>query len=155
MSEPNSRVVSVSREVRAESDRIFGLIADPTRQPEWDGNDNLADAAPGQRVHAVGDVFSMTLTKGTVRENHVVEFVEGRLIAWKPAEPGQPPVGHLWRWQIEPIDDERSLVVHTYDWTELHDEARLHRARATTSDWLAASLDRLAALAERDRAVRR
>ena len=150
MSEPNSRVVSVSREVRAESDRIFGLIADPTRQPEWDGNDNLADAAPGQRVHAVGDVFSMTLTKGTVRENHVVEFVEGRLIAWKPAEPGQPPVGHLWRWQIEPIDDERSLVVHTYDWTELHDEARLHRARATTSDWLAASLDRLAALAERD-----
>ena len=151
MSEPNSRVVSVSREVRAESDRIFGLIADPTRQPEWDGNDNLADAAPGQRVHAVGDVFSMTLTKGTVRENHVVEFAEGRLIAWKPAEPGQPPVGHLWRWQIEPIDDERSLVVHTYDWTELHDEARLHRARATTSDWLAASLDRLAALAERDR----
>ena len=155
MSEPNSRVVSVSREVRADSDRIFELIADPTRQPEWDGNDNLADAAPGQRVHAVGDVFSMTLTKGTVRENHVVEFVEGRLIAWKPAEPGQPPVGHLWRWQIEPIDDERSLVVHTYDWTELHDEARLHRARATTSDWLAASLDRLAALAERDHAVRR
>jgi len=151
MSEPNSRVVSVSREVGAESDRIFELIADPTRQPEWDGNDNLADAPPGQRVHAVGDVFSMTLTKGTVRENHVVEFVEGRLIAWKPAEPGQPPVGHLWRWQIEPIDDERSLVVHTYDWTELHDEARLHRARATTSDWLAASLDRLAALAERDR----
>jgi len=151
MSEPNSRVVSVSREVRAESDRIFELIADPTRQPEWDGNDNLADAPPGQRVHAVGDVFSMTLTKGTVRENHVVEFAEGRLIAWKPAEPGQPPVGHLWRWQIEPIDDERSLVVHTYDWTELHDEARLHRARATTSDWLAASLDRLAALAERDR----
>ena len=151
MSEPNSRVVSVSREVRAESDRIFELIADPTRQPEWDGNDNLADAPPGQRVHAVGDVFSMTLTKGTVRENHVVEFAEGRLIAWKPAEPGQPPVGHLWRWQIEPIDDERSLVVHTYDWTELHDEARLHRARATTSDWLVASLDRLAALAERDR----
>ena len=151
MSEPNSRVVSVSREVRAESDRIFELIADPTRQPEWDGNDNLADAAAGQRVRAVGDVFSMTLTKGTVRENHVVEFVEGRLIAWKPAEPGQPPVGHLWRWQIEPIDDERSLVVHTYDWTELHDEARLHRARATTSDWLAASVDRLAALAERDR----
>ena len=104
--------------------------------------------APGQRVHAVGDIFSMTLTRGTVRENHVVEFVEGRLIAWKPAEPGRPPVGHLWRWQVEPIDDERSLVVHTYDWTGLHDESRFERARATTSDRLAASLDRLALLAE-------
>ena len=42
MSEPERRVVSVSREVRASSDRIFELIADPSRQPEWDGNDNLA-----------------------------------------------------------------------------------------------------------------
>ena len=151
MSEPENRIVVASREIRAGSDRIFELIADPVRQPEWDGNDNLADAPAGQRVHGVGDVFSMMLTRGTVRENHVVEFVEGRLIAWKPAEPGLPPIGHLWRWQIDPIDDERSLVVHTYDWTELHDEARLERARATTSDRLAASVDRLASLAETDR----
>ena len=150
MSEPESRIVSASREIRAGSDRIFELIADPARQPEWDGNDNLADAAVGQRVHGVGDVFSTTLTRGTVRENHVVEFVEGRLIAWKPAEPGRLPVGHLWRWQIDPMDDECSLVVHTYDWTELDDETRLERARATTSDRLAASLDRLATLAEND-----
>ncbi len=151
MSEPESRVVTASREVRAAPDRVFELIADPAHQPEWDGNDNLVSAAAGQRVHAVGDVFSMALTRGGIRENHVVEFVEGRLIAWKPAEPGRPPVGHLWRWQIEPVDDERSLVVHTYDWTELHDEARLERARATTSERLAASLDRLAALVENDR----
>jgi hypothetical protein len=80
----------------------------------------------------------------------VVEFVEGRLIAWKPAEPGQPPVGHLWRWEVEPIDDECSLVVHTYDWTDLNDESRYRRARATTSERLAASIDRLAALVEND-----
>jgi hypothetical protein len=126
------------------------MIADPSRHPEWDGNDNLAAAAHGQRVRSVGDVFSMTLTMGSVRENHVVEFVEGRLIAWKPAEPGQPPVGHLWRWEVEPIDDECSLVVHTYDWTDLNDESRYRRARATTSERLAASIDRLAALVEND-----
>jgi uncharacterized protein YndB with AHSA1/START domain len=151
MGSAESRVVSASREVRAAPDRIFELIADPSRQPEWDGNDNLAEAAPGQRVRAVGDVFSMTLTRGSVRENHVVEFAEGRLIAWKPAEPGQPPIGQLWRWEVESIDDERSLVVHTYDWTDLHDESRHQRARATTSERLAASIDRLAALAESDR----
>ena len=151
MSEPERRVVSASREVRASSDRIFELIAEPSRQPEWDGNDNLAAAEPGQRVHAVGDIFRTTLTRGTVRDNHVVEFIEGRLIAWKPAEPGQSPVGHLWRWQIEPLDDERSSAVQTYDWTELDDPGRLERARATTGDRLALSVDRLAVLAERSR----
>jgi uncharacterized protein YndB with AHSA1/START domain len=143
------RVASASREVRAPADRIFELITDPSRHPEWDGNNNLAEAAPGQRVRAVGDVFSMTLTKGSVRENHIVEFAEGRLVAWKPAEPGQAPIGQLWRWEVEPIDEERSLVVHTYDWTDLQDESRYERARATTSERLAASIDRLATLVEK------
>lgn len=129
---------------------MFEVIADPALHPEWDGNDNLADAAHGQRVRSVGEVFSMTLTRGSVRENHVVEFVEDRVIAWKPAEPGQAPVGHLWRWEVQPIDDERSLVVHTYDWTELADSARYSRARATTSERLRLSLDRLAVLVESD-----
>ncbi|MGH9276314.1 MAG: SRPBCC family protein [Acidimicrobiales bacterium] len=150
MPSDESRVATASREVHAPASRIFELIADPSRQPAWDGNDNLAHAADGQRVRSVGDVFAMTVTKGTVRENHVVEFEEGRRIAWKPAEPGQPPVGHLWRWEVTPLDDDRSLVVHTYDWTDLHDEARQVRARATTNDRLAASIDRLAALVEGD-----
>jgi uncharacterized protein YndB with AHSA1/START domain len=144
------RVVSASREVAAGADEIFELIADPARQPAWDGNDNLAEAAEGQRVRAVGDVFVMTTTKGNVRENHVVEFDEGRRIAWRPAEPGQEPPGHLWRWELEPLDSARTRVTHTYDWTELTDEQRSARARATTSDRLDASVQRLAALVERD-----
>jgi len=146
--DPVPRVVSVSREVAAGSGKIFELIADPALQPRWDGNDNLAQAATGQRVRAVGEVFTMTLTIGSVRENHVVEFEESRRIAWRPAEPGQNPPGHLWRWELEPIDTARTAVTLTYDWTQLRDEKRLARARATTADRLHASLDRLAALAE-------
>jgi uncharacterized protein YndB with AHSA1/START domain len=142
------RVVGARREIAAPAGRIFDLIADPTQQPRWDGNDNLAEAPAGQRVRALGDVFAMMTTKGNLRENHVVEFDEGRRIAWRPAEPGQQSPGHLWRWELQPIDACRTLVTHTYDWTELTDEARLPRARATTSDRLRASLDRLAALAE-------
>jgi uncharacterized protein YndB with AHSA1/START domain len=133
----------------APAHRIFELIADPSQQPRWDGNDNLAEAGTGQRVRAAGDVFTMTLTKGTVRENHVVEFEEGRLIAWRPSEPGQEPPGHLWRWQLEPVDDARTLVTHTYDWTQLTDQKRMARARDTTADKLRASIDRLTELAER------
>lgn len=142
------RVVCASREIAASAESIFELIADPAQQPRWDGNDNLAVAPGGQRVRGLGAVFVMTTTKGNIRENHVVEFDEGRLIAWRPAEPDQKPPGHLWRWVLEPVASSRTRVTHTYDWTELTDQKRLPRARATTADKLQASLDRLGALAE-------
>jgi len=144
-----TRIVSATREIAAPADRVFELIADPAVQPRWDGNENLAEAAAGQRVQSVGDVFVMTLTKdGAVRENHVVEFAEGRCIAWCPAEPGATSPGHLWRWELEPVEGGRTRVTHTYDWSQLTDENRFARARATTEDNLHASLERLAALAE-------
>jgi len=144
------QVVSASREIAAGADRIFQLIADPAEQPRWDGNENLAKADAGQRVRTVGDVFAMTLLNGAVRENHVVEFDEGRRIAWTPSEPGQRPPGHLWRWELEPLGDTSTRVTHTYDWSRLTDENRLPRARQTTSERLQASIDRLAEVAERN-----
>jgi uncharacterized protein YndB with AHSA1/START domain len=147
MTDSQDMVVSASRVIAAPAAQIFELIADPTRQPEWDGNGNLGHAAAGQRVRAVGDVFTMVLVRGTVRENHVVEFDDGRQIAWRPAPVGEPPPGHLWRWTLEPVDEANTLVTHTYDWTELTDETRLAKARSTTADNLRASLDRLAEVA--------
>jgi uncharacterized protein YndB with AHSA1/START domain len=142
------RIVSASREIAAPPRRIFDLIADPAQQPRWDGNDNLAEAPAGQRVRRLGDVFTMTTTKGAIRENHVVEFEQDRRIAWLPAELGNRPPGHLWRWELERIGPSRTRVTHTYDWSQLTDQKRLPRARATTADKLRASLDRLARLAE-------
>jgi len=141
------RVVSASREIAAGPEEIFELIADPATQPRWDGNANLAEAAGGQRVRRAGEVFTMTLTSGAIRENHVVEFDEGRRIAWMPSEAGRQQPGHLWRWELETAGTG-TRVTHTYDWSRLTDEGRLERARATTSGKLRASLDRLAALAE-------
>jgi uncharacterized protein YndB with AHSA1/START domain len=148
VNEDRQRVVSASREIAAEPGRIFELIADPAQQPRWDANDNLGEADPGQRVRAAGDVFRMTLTGGSVRENHVVEFEEGRRIAWRPSEVGRPQPGHLWRWELEPLGPGRTLVTHTYDWTQLTDQNRFERAQRNTADRLRASIDRLAALAE-------
>ena len=146
--EDEVRVASASRDISAAASEIFELIADPAQQPRWDGNDNLAEAPAGQRVGAVGAVFTMTLTGGQVRENHVVEFDEGRCIAWRPSEPGAEPPGHVWRWELEPIDSGSTRVTHTYDWTQLTDQSRVARARATTAVRLQQSLDRLAAVAE-------
>jgi uncharacterized protein YndB with AHSA1/START domain len=142
------RVVTATRVIAAGAEQIFELIADPAQQPRWDGNDNLAEAPAGQRVRATGAAFEMRTIQGNVRENHVVEFDEGRRIAWLPAEPGKAPPGHLWRWELDPLDEGRTRVTHTYDWSNLTDEKRFARARATPADKLQASLDRLADLAE-------
>jgi len=146
----SARIVRATREIAAPAGHVFELIADPANQPLWDGNDNLESAEPGQRVRGAGDLFVMTLRNGAVRENHVVDFEEGRRIAWRPAEPGCAPPGHLWAWTLEPVDSTRTRVTHTYDWTQLTDAQRIVRAKATTQDSLRASLDRLAEIAAHD-----
>lgn len=141
-------VTTATATIDAPAEVIFEQIADPARQIAWDGNDNLAESAEGQRVRAVGDVFVTITTKGNERHNHVVELEEGRRIAWCPAEPGGEPLGHLWRWEVRPVGDGRSEVTHTYDWTHLTDEQRFERARSTTTERLQASLERLAQVCE-------
>jgi hypothetical protein len=93
-------------------------------------------------------MFTMTLTTGSTRENHVVEFAEGSRIAWMPSEVGKRPPGHLWRWELEAAGPSRTRVTHTYDWSRLTDRNRLPAARSTTDARLLASLELLAALAE-------
>ncbi|AMT95133.1 SRPBCC family protein [Brevibacterium linens] len=146
--DPVLKVVTAEIEISAPAEAVFELIADPQRQPEWDGNDNLGSAADGQRVRGTGDSFITTLTKGVDRENHIVDFAEGRLIAWKPSEVGGEPFGQKWVWEIEPIGEDSVLVRHVYDWTELRDPQRLPRAQSTTAANLLASLKRLKQLAE-------
>lgn len=141
-----TKVVTASTTIPAAPEAVFEEIADPARQLAWDGNDNLGASAPGQRVHAVGDVFMTTTTSGNDRYNHVVDFEEGRRIAWRPAAQGQAPFGHQWGWELAPTDDGGTEVTHTYDWRELTDESRFERARNTTEANLRSSLDRLAAL---------
>lgn len=147
---PTDRVVSATREIAAAAETIFPLIADPAQQPRWDGNDNLDHAAPDQRVTAVGDVFVMTNLNGGVRDNHVVAFTEGREIAWRPAPQGEQPAGHQWGWLLEPLEDGRTRVTHSYDYSELAADQvkRLAKARLMTPEKLRSSLDSLAELAE-------
>ena len=146
--DPVLKVVTAEIEIAAPAEAVFDLIADPQRQPEWDGNDNLGSAVDGQRVRGTGGSFITTLTKRVNRENHIVDFAEGRLIAWKPSEVGGEPFGQKWVWEIEPTGDDSVLVRHTYDWTQLRDPQRLPRAQATTVANLLASLKRLKQLAE-------
>ena len=131
-----------------ELELLLPELDEKARRPGCRCRPSAAAAPAGQRVRRAGEVFTMTLTHGAIRENHVVEFDEGRRIAWMPSEVGREPPGHLWRWELKPAGASCTRVTCTYDWTQLTDETRLPRARATTADRLRASLDLLAALAE-------
>src|SRR5690625_7988645 len=98
------RIVQASRTVNASAAEIFKLIADPARQPEGDGNDNLAEAPAGRRITRSDEEFTMKLTNGESRTNYVVEFEEGRRIAWNPAPTGKQALGHLLRVEHNPIE---------------------------------------------------
>ncbi|SER71459.1 Uncharacterized conserved protein YndB, AHSA1/START domain [Propionibacterium cyclohexanicum] len=147
---PTDKLVTAETEIAAPAGVIFEFIADPARQPSWDGNDNLESADPGQRIYQLGESFVTLITSGDARENHIVEFEEGRRIAWCPGPVGGAPFGQLWRWELEPIDADHTLVRHSYDWSGLppSEEARRQRAARTRPENLQASLTRLKALSE-------
>src|SRR5699024_11964096 len=55
--DPALKVVSTEIDVEEPAEAVFELIADPGRQPEWDGNDNLGSAPEGQRGRGAGGSF--------------------------------------------------------------------------------------------------
>jgi uncharacterized protein YndB with AHSA1/START domain len=108
-----TRQISDSRTVAAPADRIFDLLADPARHAELDGSGSVRGSLGGPRRLELGSRFGMRMRIGlpyTIK-NTVVEFEEGRLIAWRHFS------GHRWRWQLRDLGDGRTEVTETFDWS--------------------------------------
>ena len=109
------RAVTVERTIPAPAHRLFDLVADPAMHPVIDGSGTVtavADGAPHRL--APGARFGMAMRIGRPYRitNRVVEFEEGRLLAWD----------HLgrarWRFRFEPLDGGRATrVVETWDYS--------------------------------------
>lgn len=103
--------VVAERVVAAPADVLFDLVADPRMHPAIDGSGTLRDRVRGPRRLAEGARFGMAMKQLGVpytTPNVVVEFEEGRRIAWR--HPGR----HRWRWEFEPWGETRTRVRHTY-----------------------------------------
>ena len=60
--EESDRVVSATREIGAGGERNFEFIAEPSQQPHWHGNDNLAaGVGAGDREIRVGNQRTVRL----------------------------------------------------------------------------------------------
>jgi uncharacterized protein YndB with AHSA1/START domain len=131
MIQQSSTSIVVGSTLDAPAAEVFAVLADPRRHLEIDGSGMLRPGADSVPITAAGQVFTMEMhypSLGDYRtENHVVDFVAGRSIAWMTAREGQVPAGVRWSWQLEPLDDGRTAVVHTYDWSQVTDPAVLAR----------------------------
>ncbi len=113
-------VVTVERVIPAPPEAIFDLLADPAKHPLFDGSGTVKQATEaGQERLSLGATFGMSMKMGVPYRmvNTVVEFEDGRRIAWRPSMRG--PLGGLiggrvWRYELEPTEGG-TRVKETWD----------------------------------------
>jgi uncharacterized protein YndB with AHSA1/START domain len=106
-----SRSVSRSVVVPVPPEEVFELLADPRKHAELDGSGTVKSALKAPPRLSQGATFGMRMRFGVpyIISNELVEFEEGRRIAWRH-------IGHhVWRYELEPVDGG-TRVTETFDW---------------------------------------
>ncbi len=122
--------ITVERTINAPTDALFDVLTNPDRHKELDGSGFIQAVSRGDRITGVGDVFTMDMVGDHMggeyqTDNHVVGYDENRLVAWQTAPAGTEPKGWQWVWELESQGSDQTLVRHTYDWSNVTDEALL------------------------------
>lgn len=114
-------LVAVQRVLPVDAQALFDVLADPAQHPRIDGSGSVRAPLPGNPVRLErGAEFSMSMRiVGPYRiTNRVVEFEEGRRIAWRHFG------GHRWRYLLTPVEGG-TLVQEEWDATRLPYPVRL------------------------------
>ncbi|PSK98557.1 polyketide cyclase/dehydrase/lipid transport protein [Murinocardiopsis flavida] len=108
-----THLVSRSVVIDAPAQTIFDILAAPHRHSEFDGSGSVKGLVEGPERLTRGARFGMDMVLGLPYRisNRVVEFEEGRRIAWRHAGP------HRWRWELAPFGDGATRVTETFDYT--------------------------------------
>jgi hypothetical protein len=123
--------LEVQRAIAAEPAAIFAILTDPRGHVAIDASGMLISAI-GEPVKAVGDRFVVNMDRDSLRdfplgEYHVTvvisRFEADRAIAWTIDGVMQPPIGHVYGYELEPIDGG-TLVTSYYDWSNIHEAYR-------------------------------
>jgi uncharacterized protein YndB with AHSA1/START domain len=150
----DERRIRVSRLIDAPASKVFAFLAEPANHARLDTSGMIRSAANVVPIRATGDVFVMNMHNEIMGdhqvENHVVVYEHEHAIGWAPAEPGQPPAGHKYVWELF-AEGESTLVTQTYDWSEFTYLDMLEYLPVVDEKQLRASLDKLADAVELSR----
>jgi uncharacterized protein YndB with AHSA1/START domain len=102
-------VVTVERTIPAPPEAIFALLADASKHPLIDGSGTVKQAQAAPERLSLGSTFGMSMKAGIGYSmvNEVIEFEDGRRIAWQ-ARPkgfaGKFTGGRIWRYELDPVE---------------------------------------------------
>jgi hypothetical protein len=129
----SSTRVSVVRVVPASCAEVFTLVCDPAMHVKIDGSGMLV-AAPGARpVTAVGDQFAMDMDREPLGDvplgkyqvtNTITRIEPDQLVEWSVGMAEYPPVGHVYGYELRPLDAGTSEVTSYCDWAAMNPEYR-------------------------------
>jgi uncharacterized protein YndB with AHSA1/START domain len=109
----SSSCISAERVIHASPERIFDVLADPAQHPLIDGSGSVRGTRAGTPDRlTLGAKFSMDMRIGLPYRmtNEVVQFEEGRRIAW------QHLAHDVWGYELEPVDGG-TRVRESFDWS--------------------------------------
>lgn len=115
-------VVTVERLIPAPANKIFELIADPTRHRDIDGSGTVRTAKGTSDPLKLGSKFGMSMKMGLPYSmvNTVIEYEPDRRLAWQTNGPtvlGKFVGGRIWRYELEPANGG-TLVKESWDITQ-------------------------------------
>jgi hypothetical protein len=121
-----SERLEVQRTIPAEPAAIFRLLSDPQGHVSIDSSGMLMDAT-GDPVTAVGDTFVVHMDREALNDLPmglydvtvtIKSFLPDREIAWTIVGTVRPPIGHVYGYVLEAVDDG-TLVTSYYDWSAI------------------------------------
>ena len=111
--ESHPRIVSESIDIDAPPEVVFAILADPRQHSRIDGSGSLQELVKGPERLTGGATFGMDMKLFGLPyriRNLVVEFEEGRRIAWRHFG------GHRWRYILEPTATG-TTVTESFDYS--------------------------------------
>ncbi|MFV8053585.1 SRPBCC family protein [Mycobacterium sp. 48b] len=128
--------MSTACTINAPAETVFAVLADPTSHQTIDGTGWVRESLDGKRLTEVGQVFRMAMYHDNYggmhyeMANRVEVFEPPRAIAWLPGQGDDDANldfgGWIWRYDLEPVGDDRTKVTLTYDWSAVPPTTREH-----------------------------
>ena len=123
--------LTVQRAIAADPGTIFEILATPSGHVAIDASGMLM-SAQGERVTAVGDRFDVRMDRESLNDYPLGEytvnvviarFEPDRAVAWTIDGIMQPPIGHVYGYELEPVEGG-TMVTSYYDWSDVHESYR-------------------------------
>lgn len=118
------------RAVPAPASAIFDVLRDPLGHVAIDASGMLMGAS-GSPAEAIGDRFVVHMDREALNDFplglydvdvEIVEFERDRRIAWTIHGAIRPPIGHVYGYELEPVehpDGPVTMVTSFYDWSRI------------------------------------